>query len=171
MAVDPHLNDREYLREVQSRFEIAVKENDIESMRSFVDDRFSFVSFTDKSFINFDSFKTQWAITRESMVGTGSFTSQLNPEPAIFEGDLAVCQGNASNRLVDNNGNQFDFTSNWTVVFMRSGEEWKVLRAHNSLDPFGNPMLIHGVKKRVVKISVLAFLIGALMSSVVHYLI
>lgn len=170
MADDAYAGEREALREVQARFEQAVRDNQIKRMRADVADSFSFVSFTDKAFDDFDAFQTQWGKTRDEMVGSGSFTTQLNPEPSIFVGDLAVCKGNALNHMVDRNGKAFEFTSHWTVIFRRTEEGWKAMRAHNSLDPFANPMLIHGVKQRIIKIGALAFLVGVLVGSMMGFL-
>ncbi len=159
-SVDKHESSREQLRALQAIFENAVKNNTIEDMREHIDDDFSFVSFTDKSFDNFDAFAKQWKISRDEMIGSGSFTTQLNPEPAHFEGDIAICKGNASNQMLDKKGKAFEYSSNWTVIFKQSEGVWKVLRAHNSLDPFKNPMLVSGVKKYVFKMSAIAFGIG-----------
>lgn len=158
--IDKDESSRQQLRELQSIFEQAVKNNSIEDMREHVDVDFSFVSFTDKSFDNFDTFAKQWKISRNEMIGSGSFVSQLNPEPAVFEGDIAICKGNASNTMVDKRDKTFEYSSNWTVVFKQTDGVWKVLRAHNSLDPFSNPMLRSGVKKHVFKMSLIAFGIG-----------
>lgn len=159
---DMHESSREQLRALQVIFEKAVMNNTIEDMREHIDDDFSFVSFTDKSFDNFDAFAKQWKISRDEMIGNGSFTTQLNPDPALFEGDIAICKGNANNQMNDRKGKSFEYGSNWTVIFKQTNGVWKVLRAHNSLDPFKNPMLVSGVKKYVFKMSAIAFGIGLL---------
>ena len=149
--MDKHEKSREELRAMQQVFQQAVKNNTIEDMRAHIDADFSFVSFTDKSFDPFDDFEKQWKISRAKMIGNGEFTTELNPQPAQFVGDIAVCKGNASNHMVDNQGKSFEYGSNWTVIFKQTDGVWKVLRAHNSLDPFGNPMLISHVKTSLLK--------------------
>ncbi|VAW70425.1 hypothetical protein MNBD_GAMMA09-2122 [hydrothermal vent metagenome] len=165
-----HNAERDKLRELQAIFEKAVKNNTIEDIRPFTHPDFSFVSFTDKSFSDFDSFKQQWDLTRKNMVGNGSFTTQLNPSPTLFTDDTAIASGNAKNTLIDSNGQQYDFTNNWTVIFKRVNNEWKVLRAHNSLDPFNNPMLISGIKRNILKYCLFAFFSGAILCSAAIYL-
>lgn len=160
--MDQHAESREELRAIQQIFQQAIENNTIGDMREHVHDDFSFVSFTDKSFENFDAFEEQWKITREGMIGSGSFSSELNPETSLFYGDIAICKGDARNKMVDKKGQRFEYSSHWTVVFKRSDDAWKVLRAHNSLDPFGNPILVKHVKKEVLKYSVGAFVLGAL---------
>jgi len=162
--------DREALLQLQALFEKAVENNSIEDVRAFTHADFSFVSFTDKSFNDFDSFKQQWDITRKQMVGSGRFATQLNPEPTFFMGDIAVARGNASNTMVDNKDIQYDFCSHWTVIFIRDKEEWKVLRVHNSLDPFANPMLVHGVKRKMMTFGLVSFAVGIILSSTLYYL-
>jgi len=160
---DVHAESRELLRAIQHTFQEAVKNNTMEDMRPYIDKDFSFVSFTDKSFENFDAFLKQWDITRKKMVGNGSFTTEMNPETTLFEDNLAVCKGNAVNKMVDKKGKSFEFSSNWTVVCKHVQGEWKILRAHNSLDPFENPMLVSGVKSHLVKAGIVGLLLGLIL--------
>ena len=156
-----HNVDREKLRDIQAIFERAVTNNTIEDLKPYTDPEFSFVSFTDRSFSDFDSFSKQWRLTRIAMLGSGKFSTKLNPEPSLFIGDIAVCYGNSTNNMVDSSGNEYDFTSHWTVIFKRYNDEWKILRAHNSLNPFSNPMLKHAVKRKMIFISAASLLVGA----------
>lgn len=165
-----HDEERDKLRKIQSIFENAVKNNSIEDIKPYTDKEFTFVSFSDRSFSDFESFSKQWNITRKEMVGNGSFSTQLDPQPSLFINDIAVTHGNSTNTMVDKKGNTFNFTSHWTVIFKLTNGEWKVLRAHNSLDPFNNPMLKHGVKSIVIKVGVIAFLLGGGICSLLSYL-
>lgn len=167
--VDKHAKSRESLREIQQLFEQAVQHNTIEEIREHTDDEFSFVSFTDQSFSNFDAFLKQWNLSRASMIGNGSFTTNLNPETSLFEGNIAICKGNARNKMINNEGKIFEYNSHWTVVFKQTNGVWKILRAHNSLDPFTNPMLLSHVKGRVIKASILALLLGGLIGATLIY--
>lgn len=169
--MDTHSEEREKLRSIQAVFEKAVENNTIDDLKPHIDPQFSFVSFTDRAFTDFTSFSEQWHITRKDMVGSGKFSTTLDPQPAIFIGDTAVCFGNAKNNMIDSKGRNFDFTSNWTVVFKRNDGEWKVLRAHNSLDPFFNPMLKQAVKTRFIQLGLLAFVLGGALCSSLLFLI
>jgi len=168
---DEFAAEREKLRNIQTIFEKAVENNSIEDIKPCIHADFSFVSFTDKSFDNFDAFKQQWNITRREMLGTGSFSTQLNPSPTLFINDIAIASGNASNTLVNARGERYEFTNHWTVIFKRENNEWAVLRAHNSLDPFANPMLVSGIKRKITRYSALAFMGGAILCSIISYLI
>ena len=59
--------DREKLRAIQAVFEQAIINNSIEDIRPYTHKDFSFVSFTDRSFKDFDSFVKQWGVTRREM--------------------------------------------------------------------------------------------------------
>lgn len=170
--MDPYEQERNKLREIKALFEKAVADNNIEVMREHLDDDFSFVSFTDRSFDDFDSFSKRWKQTRDEMVGSsGSFTTSLSPQPTIFDGDMAIAYGNSQNAMQDKSGDQYNFDSHWTVIFRKHGDDWKVLRGHNSLDPFGNPMLKTGVKRAVTKYAVVTFLLGAVAGAILCQLI
>lgn len=167
---DEFAADREQLRTLQDIFETAVKNNSIGDIRPYTHADFSFVSFTDKSFDDFDAFENQWGLTREKMVGSGSFSTQLDPAPTAFFGDIAIARGNARNVLVNSQGERFEYTGHWTVIFKRVDEQWKVFRAHNSLDPFTNPMLVSAVKQKINKYSLIGFVAGAALCSIISYL-
>lgn len=169
--MDKFEQEREKLREIQAVFENAVANNTIEDMRPYTDQDFSFVSFTDRSFKDFTAFSKQWQLTREEMVGDGSFRTQLEPDPSLFVDDIAVCLGNSKNTMVDKNGEKFEFGSNWTTVFKKTDGQWKVLRAHNSLDPFRNPMLVSAVKSKLKMTAVTSFFVGAALGSLIVYII
>jgi len=169
--METHTEQREKLREIQAIFENAVSNNSINDMKAYCDPEFSYVSFTDRSFSDFDSFSTQWDLTRQKMVGNGRFSTALEPEPALFVDDIAICYGNSKNEMLDIKGTTFDFTSHWSVIFKRTDGDWKVLRAHNSLNPFSNPMLQHAVKNTIIKYSVIAFTAGAVLCSLLTYLL
>jgi len=159
--------EKEKLRAIQAVFEESVKNNTIENMEAYTDENFSFVSFTDKSFDNFQSFKQQWKVTRTQMIGNGAFETQLNPNPSLVLGDIAICHGNANNSMVDKKGKPYEFSTHWTVVLKCNEGEWKVLRAHNSLDPFANPMLKNGIKKALLWTGLLAFVGGSAIGAAV----
>lgn len=159
--------DRAQLRTIQAIFENAVEKNTLEDLREYIDPDFSIVSFTDKSFEDFESFGKAWKITRQEIIGSGRFSTKLNPEPALFIDNLAICKGRADNAMVDGKGRQFDYPSNWTVVFKKTDGNWRILRAHSSLDPFGNPIIVSHVKRKIFASSLLAFVLGAVICSVV----
>lgn len=159
--MDNRDQDREQLRAVQAVFEQELKTNSIEDIREYTHKDFSFVSFTDRSFKDFDSFAKQWGLTRQEMLGqNGTFSSQLDPEPSFFYDDIAICHGCASSQMKDKTGKDFEYTSNWTVICKKEEDEWKVVRAHNSLNPFSNPMLIAGVKSRIIGAVSISLILG-----------
>lgn len=166
---DQYAEEREQLRAIQAVFENAVENNSLEDLRPYIDSDFSIVTFTDKSFDDFESFINAWKTSRQKMIGKGTFTTKLNPETSLFFDDIAIGKGCAQNTMVDNKGQLFEYTSNWTVIFKRTDDSWKIVRSHSSLDPFGNPVLVNHVKHKIVASSILAFVLGSVACSVVAY--
>jgi len=150
-AAEERHADHEQLRELRKVFEAAVNANDLDKLKPYLADHFSIVTFTDREFTDFTSFKARWQLTRDEMVHGGSYVMDLNPKLSTFIGDVAICSGNAKSRLTTGDGKSFEFTSKWTVICQKQNGQWKVVRGHCSLDPFGNPMLVAGVKKIVVR--------------------
>jgi ketosteroid isomerase-like protein len=166
---DQHESDRAALHAVRRLFEQAVEQNTLEDLGPHLDPEFSTVSFTDTAFNDFASFNKQWKASRQTMVGSGSFTTTLTPEPTVFVGDVAVCKGDSDNTMVDSKGRLFKFTSHWTVVFKRADNQWKILRSHSSLDPFRNPVVVHYAKRTALVSSLLAFVVGGVACSLATY--
>lgn len=168
--MDIHEKDRSEMKAIQAVFEQAVENNTIDDLRPYVDPEFSFVSFTDTEFNHFDEFREQWSLTRKKMIGSGKFLTWLNPEPTLFFDQIAVCRGNSQNEMINDEGVVYNFTSHWSVIFRRNNGEWKIVRAHNSLNPFSNPMLVHGIKKRIIKYSLLSFFSGLLLCFILTFI-
>lgn len=160
-AVEENKSDHDALRHLRVVFQDAVAQNDMERLRPYLATNFSIVTFTDREFTRFDAFKAQWQKTRDAMLGKkGSYSVDLDPEYSVLLGDVALCRGNSHNVLTDDKGREFKFDAHWSVVCQKQDGQWKIVRGHNSLNPFHNPMLRHGVKTAVIKTAVAAFLIG-----------
>jgi ketosteroid isomerase-like protein len=171
VAQEENKADHDALRNIRRIAENAINRNDLDTIRSYLAPEFSIVTFTDREFTDFDSFKTQWEKTRRKMLGErGSFKVDLDPELSSLKGDIALCRGNAKNTLVDDSGKVFEFTSHWTATCQKVGGEWLIVRAHNSLDPFHNPILEHAVRGLLLKSAGAAALIGLLLGAAMVWL-
>lgn len=160
-AAEENKADHDALRNLRVVFQDAVAQNNMERLRPYLATNFSIVTFTDREFTDFDAFKAQWQKTRAAMLGKrGSYSVDLDPEYSVLMGDIALCRGNSHNTLVNDKGREFKFDAHWSVLCQKQDGQWKIVRGHNSLNPFGNPMLRHGVKMAVVKAAGAAFLIG-----------
>ena len=164
--------EREALRKIRDVYEQAVVKNQLDLIKPHLANGFSIVTFTDREFTRFEDFKARWQQTRDEMLGaSGSFKVTLNPEPADFRGNTAYCRGNSENAIVDRNGRKFTFTSHWTAVCEKVDGSWKIVRAHNSLEPFNNPVLKHGIKNTVVKVAAGALAVGVILGFLINYFI
>ena len=154
--------EHEALRGLKAAFEHAVNMNDMDTIAPFLDDGFSVVTFTDREFTDFETFKSRWQQTREEMLQGGTYSIKLLPVRSTIMGDIAITRGDSENIMVTGKGEVFKFTSHWTAVCKKTDGQWKILRGHNSLDPFGNPMLKSGVKDIAIKLSILCSAAGLL---------
>ncbi|PCJ62156.1 MAG: hypothetical protein COA79_05565 [Planctomycetota bacterium] len=163
LQAEVNKEDHDQLRKLKILYEEAVQKNNLELIKPFLSDKFSIVTFTDTEFRDFESFQTQWNKTRKRMLNGGSYSVSLEPELSEIYGDFAIARGNSKNTLVTGTGDKYLFESHWTVVFRKENGVWKILRGHNSLDPFGNPMLVDHVKKSIIKSVAFALLIGIML--------
>lgn len=163
--------DHAALREYKALFEKAASENQLDLLKPLLHEPFSVVTYTDREFTDFEAFKARWQKTREEIVGNGSYKVTLRPERSLIYGELAIARGDSDNVLVTSAGNEYRFTSHWTAVFRKQDGQWKIVRVHSSLDPFGNPMIIGEVKRRMLQAGIAAAVGGLLVGSVVIYLL
>jgi ketosteroid isomerase-like protein len=171
VAQEENKADHDALRNIRKVAESAINRNDLDIIRPYLAPEFSIVTFTDREFTDFEAFKAQWEKTRRKMLGErGSFKVDLDPVLSLIKGDIALCRGNAKNTLVDDSGNVFEFTSHWTATCQKVGDKWLIARAHNSLDPFHNPMLEHAVRSLLLKAVAVAALIGLLLGAALVWL-
>lgn len=144
--------DHNALRRLRAVFEEAVNRNELDLLKPYLDENFTVVTYTDLEFSDFDVFKAAWQKRRDELLAGGSYTVELEPELSDLRGDIAIARGNSKNVLTTGSGDEYHFSSHWTAVCRKVDGEWKILRAHSSLDPFGNPMLVSHVRSHIHKL-------------------
>lgn len=157
---DPQEADHEALRQLKAVFEQAVNQNQLDLLKPYMDQGFSVVTYTDKEFTDFEQFKQQWQKTRDRLLGGGTYSIRLLPERSQILGDIAITRGDSENVMVTGRGKTFKFTAHWTAICRKSDGQWKILRGHNSLNPFSNQMLTDGVRKACITASSAALVLG-----------
>jgi ketosteroid isomerase-like protein len=168
---DPQEAEHAALREFKSLFEKAASENELDLLKPILHEPFSVVTYTDREFTDFEAFKARWQKTRDEIVGDGSYKVTLLPERSEIYGDTAIARGDSENILVTAAGNEYRFTSHWTAVFRKQDGQWKVARVHSSLDPFGNPMVVGEVKRKMLQVGAGAAIGGLLIGGIVAFLL
>ena len=160
------------LRRFKALFEQAVNENNLDLMKPHLHEPFSVVTYTDREFKDFEAFKARWQKTRDELLGSGGrYRLTLDPDRSDIFGDVAVAHGNSDNVMVTASGDEYRFSSHWTVVFRKVDGQWKIFRAHSSLSPFDNPMLRAGVRKLVIWYAAAALVVGAVVGSAISLLV
>jgi ketosteroid isomerase-like protein len=171
-AQDEREPDREALRELKALFEKAAAENQLDPLKEHLHEPFSVVTYTDREFTDFEAFKARWNKTRAEVVGEGgSYKVTLKPEPTEFFGDIAVARGDSDNELVTASGTKYEFTSHWTIVLRKVDGNWKIVRVHSSIDPFGNPMVVGEVSKKLMQVGIAAAVGGLLVGAAIAWLV
>ena len=158
--------DHQALREFKTLFEKAAAENKLELLKPHLHEPFSVVTYTDREFSDFEKFKARWQQTRDEIVGSGSYKVTLLPVRSEIYGDIAIARGDSENVLITAAGNEYHFTSHWTAVFRKIDGQWKIVRVHSSLDPFGNPMVVGEVWRRMYQVGGGAGVVGLILGTI-----
>ncbi len=164
---DPREADHNELRKLKVLVEEAINTNQLDLIRPHLDDPFSIVTYTDREFSDFDAFQDRWQKTRQELLSGGSYATKLLPERSQLYGDVAICRGNSHNVLVTGSGDRFEFDSHWSAVCRMVDGRWKIVRAHSSLSPFDNPMIVAKVKGMLTKVGIGTLIVGLLIGWIV----
>jgi len=162
--------DHQALRELKAVFEKAASENNLDLLKPHLHEPFSAVTYTDREFTDFEAFKARWQKTRDEVVGEGgSYKVTLKPQRSEIYSEWAITRGDSDNTLITGAGKDYHFTSHWTAVCRKVDGQWKIVRAHSSLDPFGNPMLVATVWQRVIQVGIGATIGGIILGALVTW--
>jgi len=129
--------DRQALRAIAKTFEESVRQRDISRFQATLDPTFAGVMVTNEV-VDRQSIRKFWDWAWGLIGPKGTWTIEITPEPATFFGDLAVAHGVGRDHIVTEQGREWRFTWNWTAVFRKVGDEWKLVAGHGSMDPLGN---------------------------------
>lgn len=151
------------LRELKTIFENAINKNDLELLRPHIAKGFSFITISDEEYTDFDEFKKQWQIGRETLLKGGTYTLEIIPDLSDIRGNIAITKGDSKNIIITGAGDKYEYPAKWTGVCIQEDGEWKILRAHNSLNPFRNPMVEGEVTKMIIKFSSISALVGIIL--------
>lgn len=169
-GTDAEEADHEALRDLKRIFEEAVNQNQLDLLKPHLSEDFSAVTYTNREFTDFEAFKVQWQKTRETLLRGGTYRVKLLPERSQLMGEFAIAKGNSENVLVTGGGNEYHFASYWTALCRKENDNWRILRAHSTLDPFGNPMLKAAVRRSTIKFVIGSLLVGFMIGWLVKML-
>ena len=164
--------DHEDLRNIKTVYEKAVNGKKLDLLKGHLSKEFSGVMLTGEEVKGFEGLNTYWKKI-EKLIGEGGvYEVVINPEPSTIMGDVAMAHGTATEKVVANGGELYEFTSHWTAVLKKEGATWKVLRVHGSMDPIKNPFVKSIVSKATfwtaLITAVIALLIGFVTVSYTH---
>ena len=134
-------SEHEALRQLKGIYERAISENNIDALAPYFSDQFHGVMLTGRVVTNFDELKRFWADMRELIGEGGSYTTTLNPERSVVNGDVALARGSSNDVVVTSEKNEFRFTSYWTAVLQKQAGQWKLVQVQGTIDPIDNPFV------------------------------
>lgn len=151
----------EALRAFRLVYERAVNEDRVDLLAPYLDTEFSGVVMTNDPVTGFAGLKRHWEAVRKLRGDGGSYDVVFRPEKSFVLGDLTLTYGSTSDQVRTGDGREFRYSTNWTALFRRTGRDWKLLRAHASMDPRDNAFIRAGVRDLAWKLGGGAFLAGA----------
>lgn len=137
LAADERDEDRKALRAIAKTFEDSVRQRDLSKFQATLDPAFVGVMVTNEV-VDRSSITGFWQWAWGLIGPNGAWTIEVTPKPATFYGDIAVAHGTALDHIVTEKGREWNFSWNWTAVFKKTGNEWKLVAGHGSMNPLRN---------------------------------
>lgn len=161
-AVPDEEVDHEALRQLRHVYERAVNENQLELLAPLLHPDFFGVMITNEHVRNLEEMRAYWGRIRALMGEGGRYTTTVNPERSVILGDLALARGTTDDLVVTDEGQEYRFSTSWTVVAQRDGGQWKLLRAQGTMDPVQNEFVRTFMRRAAMQTGLIAGLIGLL---------
>lgn len=162
-ATPGEVEDHEALRALRKIYEQAVNQDDVDLLKPHLDPEFSGVMMTNEVVPDFAHLRTYWGRIRELTGKGGRYVVEFSPERSVIYGDLALVHGSTRDHVRTGDGKEYRFETNWTALCRRKGGEWKILRAHASMDPVGNAFVKQTVRTLLLKVGLGALGLGLLL--------
>jgi ketosteroid isomerase-like protein len=137
VAADERDEDRKALRAIAKTFEESVRQRDLSRFQATLDPSFVGVMVTSE-FVDRNSIRNFWDWAWGLIGPKGTWTIEITPKPAVFYGDIAFAHGTGIDHIVTEKGREWRLVWNWTAVFKKTGNGWKLVAGHGSMDPLRN---------------------------------
>lgn len=164
IAQQDHADERAILLQLKDQYEKAVSEGNADLVASHIAESFTGVMTTNESVTGLAGLKDYWKRIQELIGSGGTVSTKIAYEPTLFAGDLALSHGTSTNQVKTSAGKTYQYNTHWTAISRKSGQEWKLLRIHDSMDPINNEFVEAFSSYRALKYSaisgVLALVLG-----------
>ncbi len=158
--------DHDALRKLKGVYESAVNEGKIELLAPHLHANFTGVMVTDKAVKGMEGLKTYWAEIQKMLGDGGTYKVELVPEVSEIYGDIAISKGTTKDKVVSSAGMTFEFTTSWSAVSKKEGDEWKLLRVQGTMDPILNTFVKAELKGAFTTASSIGLLVGVVLGFV-----
>jgi ketosteroid isomerase-like protein len=159
------------LRQIKTIYENAIHTGDLSPLKPLFAPETSAVMILGQEVKSFAELEEHWKYVRNLIGPGGSYSTTLHPERSLIYGDVAVSRGVSDEIVTTGAGQEYKFTSRWTAVSHRVGNEWKVIRLHGSMDPVTNVFTTTFLRSAKYTYGIGGVIVGALLGSVMVLLL
>lgn len=170
-AVADEAADHDALRKLVSEYEAAIQKGDPSVLRPYLAPGFSGVMVTGEEVKDYESLDAYWKKIQQLLGDGGKYTVKINiPAPATIAGDFAFAHGTTEDTAITSDGKQYKFGGFWTAVCTRSGDGWKIVRIHGSMDAISNTFVMTAIRSVATKTAIVAGLVGFGIGAIVMWI-
>jgi ketosteroid isomerase-like protein len=159
------------LRQIKAVYEKAVSTGDLTPLKGLFLPETTAVMLLGQEIKSYDELEQHWKYVRGLIGPGGSYSTTLQPETSLIYGDFAVSRGTSDEVVKTGAGKEFRYTSRWTAVSRRVGDQWKVIRLHGSMDPVTNVFTMSFLRAAKLTYGIGGLMVGALLGAVLVLLV
>jgi ketosteroid isomerase-like protein len=152
--------DHESLRRLRQVYERAVNEDQVDLLGPYLHPDFFGVMVTNDHVRNLEDMRAYWQRIKQLIGEGGRYTTTMKPELSVIVGDFAFARGTTDDVVVTGDGDEYRFSTSWTVVCQRDGGQWRVFRAQGTMDPVQNEFVRTFMRRAILQTGLIAGLVG-----------
>ncbi len=166
--------DHQALRNLLANSTKAINDNNFDSLRPLLDNKFSIITIDNSKFSTLNDFKTYWDSLfkgDKATLKSITFKPTADEKTYLLTPDIGVVSGTAEQTFYFTDNDVRTMNTRWSAVVHKDNNQWKILNIHFSGNILENPV-VTTLKASLYKVAaigaVVGFLIGLLLMKMIR---
>jgi ketosteroid isomerase-like protein len=158
-------SDHQALRELLTKTSKSLNENDFDSLRPFLDEKFTIITIDNSKFTSLNDFKAYWDKMfkgKDAKLRSMTIKAEADDKTFFPTTDIGVVDGTASQTFTFTDGDVRTIKTRWTAVVHKENNQWKLMKIHFSGNILDNPV-VDAIKKQCYTIAIGSAIAGLLL--------
>lgn len=157
--------DHQALRELLVKTSKSLNDNDFDSLRPFLDEKFTIITIDNSKFTSLNDFKAYWDKMfkgKDAKLKSMTINAEADDKTYFPTINLGVVDGTATQTFNFTDGDVRTIKTRWTAVVHKDNNQWKLMKIHFSGNILDNPV-VDALKKQCYIIAIGSAIAGCLL--------